>query len=50
MFTAYALLAFYYRLIAESGSHWFRMTLHVVLTLNVVAWTTFIFLEIFICQ
>jgi hypothetical protein len=49
MFTAYALIAFYYRLIAESGSHWFRLALNSVFVFNVLVWTSFFFAEIFIC-
>jgi hypothetical protein len=48
-FIAYSLFAFYYRLIAESGSHWFRMALNVTLGLNIAMWTSMLFAEIFLC-
>ena len=49
MFIAYSLLAFYYRLIAESGTHWFRRCLHITLAFNIGMWTSMLFAEIFIC-
>jgi hypothetical protein len=48
-FIAYGLIAFYYRLIAESGTHWFRLALHVTLAFNIGMWTSMLFAEIFIC-
>ena len=49
-FIAYSLIAFYYRLIAESGAHWFRMALHITLGFNIVVWTSMLFAEIFLCK
>jgi hypothetical protein len=48
-FTASSLLAFYYRLIKESGVRWFRIALHCSVAFNILAWLPFVFAEIFIC-
>jgi hypothetical protein len=48
-FTASSLLAFYYRLIAESGVKWFRIALHCSVAFNILAWLPFVFAELFIC-
>lgn len=46
---AFSLLAFYYRLISESASHWFRWILHAAVVFNIVTWLPFLFTQIFIC-
>lgn len=48
-FTAQSLLAFYYRLIQESGVRWFRIALHCSVVFNLLAWLPFVFTEIFVC-
>ncbi|KIW05321.1 uncharacterized protein PV09_03843 [Verruconis gallopava] len=49
-FTAFALIAFYYRLIAESGSSWFRIALHLTLAYNIaVSIGCDFFAEMFMC-
>jgi hypothetical protein len=49
-FTASSLLAFYYRLIQESGVRWFRIALHCSVAFNILAWLPFVFTEIFVCM
>jgi hypothetical protein len=49
-FTASSLLAFYYRLIQESGVRWFRIALHCSVAFNIFAWLPFVFTEIFVCM